>query len=104
MEALGRRDGRALERESEGERSVTSYEDSLHALVEQMRRKGSELLDLLTAQTDDEFEAAFEKVLDFAVRHLEKNKTNFQQLDEVGLSGVLAGALSMPGLLTVIQE
>lgn len=82
---------------------MTGKEDSYHALVEQIRRKAPAYLDLLTAETDDEFEAAFEMVLDSAVRHLEKNKANFQKLDEVGLSGALAGALSIPGL-TVTQE
>jgi hypothetical protein len=82
---------------------VIGHEDSYHALIEQLRRKAPAYLDLLTAKTDDEFEAAFEVVLDSAVRLLEKNKTNFQKLDEVGLSGVLAGALSIPGL-TVTQE
>ena len=82
---------------------MIGHEDSYHALIEQLRRKAPAYLDLLTAKTDDEFEAAFEVVLDSAVRLLEKNKTNFQKLDEVGLSGVLAGALSIPGL-TVTQE
>jgi hypothetical protein len=103
MDALGECYGCPLEREREGGPSVTGKEDSYHALVEQIRRKAPAYLDLLTAETDDEFEAAFEMVLDSAVRHLEKNKANFQKLDEVGLSGALAGALSIPGL-TVTQE
>jgi len=82
---------------------VIDNEDSYHALIEQLRRKAPAYIDLLTAETEDEFESAFEVVLDSAVRLLEKNKTNFQKLDEVGLSGVLAGALSIPGL-TVTQE
>ena len=82
---------------------MINNEDSYHALIEQLRRKAPAYIDLLTAETDDEFESAFEVVLDSAVRLLEKNKTSFQKLDEVGLSGVLAGALSIPGL-TVTQE
>lgn len=77
--------------------------DSYFALIEQIRRKAPAYLDLLTAETDDQFEAAFEVVLEAAVRHLEKNKANFQTLNEVGLSGALAGALSIPGI-TVLQE
>jgi hypothetical protein len=42
-------------------------------------------------------------ILEGAIHHLEKNKKKFQSLDEEGLSGVLAGALSIPGL-TVTQE
>jgi hypothetical protein len=82
---------------------VTGDADSYFALVEQIRRKAPAYLDLLTADTDDQFEAAFDVVLGAAVRHLEKNKANFQSLNEVGLSGALAGALAIPGL-TVTQE
>jgi len=103
MEAVGWHHGCALEPKSQGERSVIDNEDSYHALIEQLRRKAPAYIDLLTAETDDEFESAFEVVLDSAVRLLERNKTNFQKLDEVGLSGVLAAALSIPGL-TVTQE
>jgi len=82
---------------------VTGDTDSYFALVERIRRRAPAYLDLLTAETDDQFEAAFEVVLEAAVRHLEKNKANFQSLNEVGLSGALAGALAIPGL-TVTQE
>lgn len=77
--------------------------DSYFALIDRIRRKAPAYLDLLTAATDQEFESAFEVVLESAVRHLEKNKSNFRSLNEVGLSGALAGALMIPGL-TVIQE
>ncbi|MGO9275077.1 MAG: hypothetical protein ACLQOO_33395, partial [Terriglobia bacterium] len=82
---------------------MTGDTDSYFALVERIRRRAPAYLDLLTAETDDQFEAAFEVVLEVAVRHLEKNKANFQSLNEVGLSGALAGALAIPGL-TVTQE
>lgn len=77
--------------------------DSALALVKRLQRKAPEYLDLLTAETDSEFEAAFDAILDKAVAHLEKNKRSFERLDEVGLSGALAGALSIPGLV-VTQE
>jgi len=103
MEPLGEGDDCALARRGDGGCSVTGSADSYFALVEQIRRKAPAYLDLLTAETDDQFEAAFEIVLESAVRHLERNKANFQKLDEVGLSGALAGALAIPGL-TVTQE
>jgi NAD(P)-dependent dehydrogenase (short-subunit alcohol dehydrogenase family) len=34
------------------------------------------------------------------IRRLERNTVNFQTLNEVGLSGVLAGFVSIPGILT----
>lgn len=82
---------------------MSSPTDSLENLVEQIRRKAPEYLDLFTAKTEDEFERAFLPILERAVAGLETNKTNFANLDEVGLSGVLALALSIPGL-TVTQE
>jgi hypothetical protein len=77
--------------------------DSAAELVERLKRRAPAYVDLLTAESAEEFEAAFTTVLEKAVSHLEKNKKNFEQLDEEGLSGVLAGCLSMPGL-TVTQE
>ena len=82
---------------------MMSEGDSLLALIELMKRKAPEYLDLFTAQTDDQFDDAFDALLDKGVRHLEKNKLNFQELDEEGLSAVLAGVLSIPGL-AITQE
>lgn len=72
-------------------------------LIDRMERKAPALLDLLTAVTEDEFETAFTVILESAVIHMEKNKKNYQDLNEEGLSAALAGAISMPGL-TVTQE
>ena len=74
-----------------------------HELVEILKRKAPEYLDLLTAETDAQFEVAFDLLLEKAVSHLETNKTLYANLDEEGLSAVLAGALAVPGL-TVTQE
>jgi hypothetical protein len=77
--------------------------DSVAELIERLKRKAPEYVDLLVAETDAEFEKAFTVLLERAIHHLEKNKKNFAKLGEVGLSGVLAGALTIPGL-TVSQE
>ena len=82
---------------------MTRNNDSAAELFERMRRKAPAYLDLLTSETVEEFEAAFTELLEGAVTHLEKNKNNFASLDEEGLSAVLAGSLTMPGL-TVTQE
>lgn len=76
---------------------------SADELIELIKRKAPEYLDLLTAETDSQFEAAFDVLLEKAVRHLEANKTQYAMLDEDGLSSVLAGSLAMPGL-TVTRE
>lgn len=82
---------------------MSSTRESALEYVEMLKRKAPEYLDLLTAETDEEFETAFDAILEKALTCLEKNKKNFQTLDEVGLSAVLAGAISIPGL-TVSQE
>jgi hypothetical protein len=82
---------------------VTTNADSYLALIERIKRKAPAYLDLLTAETDDQFEAAFAVVLENGIRRLERNKVNLQMINEVGLSCVLAGFLEIPGL-TVTQE
>jgi hypothetical protein len=83
---------------------MSELTDSLAAFAELLRKKNPAYLDLATAQTDDESEKAFIVILESAIQHLEKNKRNFAPLGEVGLSAVMAGALSMPGLLAAIPE
>lgn len=82
---------------------MNSEKDSAFALVEIMKKKAPEYLDLMTAQSDAEFESAFDTILERAVSGIESNSKNFESLDEEGLSGVLALAISVPGL-TVTQE
>lgn len=76
---------------------------SLYDYTELLKRKASETLDLLTAQDDEQFEMAFDALLQKAVEQLEENKVDFKGLNENGLSSTLAMALSMPGL-EVIRE
>jgi hypothetical protein len=83
---------------------MTANPSSVAQLFDLARGKTPAYLDLGTAETDEEFEAAFTAILEYAVQHLEKNKKNFAPLNEVGLSGAMAGALSIPGLLAVTQE
>jgi hypothetical protein len=80
-----------------------STDNSLFALVDVLKKKAPEYIDLVTAQSDADFETAFAGLLENAVSRLEQNKANFDSLNEVGLSAFLAAALSMPGL-SVIQE
>jgi hypothetical protein len=82
---------------------ISQQQGTLFQLVETLRRKAPAYLDLLTAQSDEEFEKAFDALLEQSVGALERNKTNFETLDEVSLSGAFALALSIPGL-SVTQE
>ena len=77
--------------------------DSAAALVERIERKAPEYLDLFTAETEAEFERAFDSLMQKSVTLLEANKKNLASLDEEGLSAFLGAALSVPGL-SVVQE
>jgi hypothetical protein len=82
---------------------MNDTKDSAAELIDRIKRKAPEYLDLLTAETDAEFEKAFDAILGKAIIHLETNKKNYKLLDEEGFSAALAGVLSIPGL-TVTQE
>jgi hypothetical protein len=78
---------------------MTSGPRNADDLIELIRRKAPEYVDLLTAETDADFERAFDAILQIAVTHLEANRMKYKELDEEGLSSVLVAALSIPGLL-----
>ena len=80
-----------------------SFSGNLEEMVEMMKRKSPELLDLLTASTDADFDSSLEVLLVKAIDYLEKNSANFANLGEVGLTAVLVGTLRVPGL-DITQE
>src|SRR5258705_520152 len=82
---------------------MSDRENSALALVNLLARKAPAYLDLFTAENDADFENAFDALLEKAVSGLEMNKKKFKTLDEEGLTGALALALSTPGL-NVTQE
>lgn len=82
---------------------MSKNKDTALEYYERIKQKAPEYIALLTAITDEEFETAFTTLLGQAVNHLQKNRKNFSKLDEVGLTGVLAAHLTIPGL-TVVQE
>jgi hypothetical protein len=77
---------------------MTGREDSAAAYIERLRRRAPELIDIITAESDAQFENAFDAILEKAVADLESNKRRFESLDEEGLSSALAMRLRMPGL------
>lgn len=83
--------------------SDANERDNLLELVEMLKRKAPEYLDILTAETDADFETAFDTLLQKSVEGLETNKEHFKTLGEDALSGILSLALTMPGL-TVTRE
>lgn len=82
---------------------MSQDKDRLAEFVEKLRRKAPELLDIISAESEDEFDSAFLPLMEKAIIHLEKNKKNFASLKEEGLTAVLAARLEAPGL-TVTQE
>jgi hypothetical protein len=80
-----------------------SSSSNAERLLELMREKSPEYLNLITARTDAEFELAFAALLGPAVARLEENKANLANVDEVTLTAFFAAALSVPGL-SVSQE
>jgi hypothetical protein len=82
---------------------MNTADNSMISLIERIQRKAPEYLDLLTAEDESEFERAFDALLGKAISQMERNKLNFKDLNEVGLSGILAMGLSIPGL-TITPE
>jgi hypothetical protein len=79
-------------------RLMTQPNDSLLSLVEILKRKAPEYLDLVSATTEDDFDLALDSLLAKAISHLERNKVNFKKLNEVGLSAVWPALFRLPGL------
>ncbi|MBP6738547.1 MAG: hypothetical protein KA146_01080 [Leptospiraceae bacterium] len=78
-------------------------ESNVFELVKKLQKSAPKYLDLLSAETEDDFNIAFDSFLEDGIIYLEENKKNHKNLDEEGLSAALAGKVSLPGL-TVTQE
>lgn len=78
-------------------------DSSLKRLYEILAKRCPETVDLLTAETELEFDSAFAPWLAQAIHDIEANSKNFTNLGETGLVAALAMGLRMPGL-TVKQE
>lgn len=78
-------------------------ESNLYNYIELTKKLSKETLDLVTANTEEEFDAVFDNWLTQAIAKMEANKLNYNSLDENGLSAVLAASLST-GEISVTQE
>ena len=76
---------------------------NLAELMSWMEKNEPDYVDLITATTEDEFDAALIPLLQKTVDHMESNSKNFRNLDETGLSAAFKGSLEGFGLL-VTQE
>ncbi len=77
---------------------------SAFELIDRIMSMNEGPIALITAQTDEEFERAFNKWLDRAVQDIQAKKKELNSLGEDGLSSVLAMALSSYPLVTVTRE
>lgn len=77
--------------------------NSVLAFAELLMKKSPDYVDLMCANTEDEFDKAFDAFIEKAVEHLEVNKKNLAPLQEEGLSSAFIGPLKLPGV-TVLQE
>lgn len=82
---------------------MISDTDTLLGLVKLLQVKAPELIDLLRAESETDFDNALDHFVERGVSHLEANSKNYVDLDEEGLSGVFSAAIQMPGL-TVNRE
>lgn len=78
-------------------------ESNLYNYIELTKKLSRETLDLITANSDEEFDSAFDNWLTQAISRMEANKLNYSKLDENGLSSVLAASLTT-GEISVTQE
>ena len=76
---------------------------TLYNYFELTKKLSRETLDLITANSDEEFDSAFDNWLTQAISRMEANKLNYSKLDENGLSSVLAASLTT-GEISVTQE
>ena len=72
--------------------------DSALEFVEQLKRRAPEIIDLIAAETEEDFDKALDALLEKAIIGLEADSKKFTSLDEDALSSILALAMSVPGV------
>ncbi|WP_321875944.1 hypothetical protein [Burkholderia cenocepacia] len=77
---------------------------TLYDLIEELRMRSPEHLDLFAALSDDDFQIAFDSLLGKALAGMEESKNNFQLLGEPALSAVLRLAMLVPGLSVSLEQ
>ncbi len=77
---------------------------TLYDLTEHLRQCSPEHLDLFASLSDDDFQVAFDSLLNKALAGIEENKKGFQTLAEPALSAVLMLAMLVPGLSVTLEQ
>ena len=79
-------------------------ESNLYNYIELTKKLSRETLDLITANSDQEFDDAFDNWLTQAIAKLEAAKKEFKDLGEDALSSVLAYSLSTPEISVTREQ
>lgn len=78
--------------------------DNLKDVYDHLQKRAPEIIDLATAETEEEFAAFLDRLLERTACEMEANSNAFCKLNEVELSAIVAISLNgMPGI-RVIQE
>lgn len=79
-------------------------ESNLYNYIELTKKLSRETLDMITANSDQEFDDAFDNWLTQAISKLEAAKKEFKDLGEDALSSVLAYSLSTPEISVTREQ
>lgn len=77
---------------------------SLEDYVQRLQKKDKRLLDFITAETPEEFDQAFDWLLEKAVTHIEQNKIYYQASAEDAISSVFVARISAVGVIVAEQQ
>ncbi len=77
---------------------------TLFDLTKHLSQQSPEHLDLFASLTDDQFQLAFDSLLNKALAGLEESKDGFEALKEPALSAVLRLAMLVPGLSVSLEQ
>lgn len=83
---------------------MSSGNGSLYDLTDQLRQQSPEHLDLFASLSDEEFQAAFDSLLNKSLAGMEESKSLFQTLNEPALSTILRLAIMVPGLSVSLEQ
>lgn len=77
---------------------------TFYDLIDQLRQRSPQHLDLFASLSDDEFQVAFNALLGNALAGMEESTSHFHGLDEPALSTVLRLAILVPGLSVSLEQ
>jgi len=83
---------------------LKKFTKGLFSWTKYKRERSAAYIDLELAQSEIEFQKAFEEILFNAIDRLERSKNNLNKLGEDGISDFLAASITIPDLLDASRE